>query len=402
MKKSDEDSSNNELNVHSQIIKGGSEMSQKQKEKRIKFILENPKMGYAELGLELGLTAEGVRTFCKNNKLPNKRKTVQSRRSELNITDNVFKLISRKKLSIIQLADVLDTSPHKIAEAIEELKSKNIVVDIDESDGYQLGTPTPKTESSIIDVRKYRNIEYPIGFITDTHLGSKYERMDVLEAMYDIYADYGVETVYHGGNIIDGEARFNKYDIYVHGVEGQVRNVVEKYPQRKGIITKFITGDDHEGWYVQREHVNIGDRIVDVARQAGRMDLEHLGYMEQDIEYKQDQGSSIIRVIHAGGGSSYAVSYTSQKYVESLQGGEKPQIVLVGHFHKYDSSYLRGVYIIQGGCTQDQTPFLRKKRIEAHVGGVVLWVKQNELGIFTSVKVEWIPFYNKEFYKYHW
>jgi len=71
-------------------------------------------------------------------------------------------------------------------------------------------------------------------------------------------------------------------------------------------------------------------------------------------------------------------------------------------FHKFDYSYLRNVYIIQGGCTEDQTPFLRKKRIEAHVGGVVLWVKQNDLGVFTSVKVEWIPFYDKKSYIYHW
>jgi predicted phosphodiesterase/biotin operon repressor len=362
----------------------------------------HPEMNYEELGKNLGLSSEGVRQFCKRNKLPNKRNNVQAQRSSTNLVDNVFKLITRKKLSIVHLADVLNVSPRKIAEAIKELEAKNIVVDLDTNNEYQLGTPAPKLIPTSIDVKKYRNVEYPIGFITDTHLGSKYERMDALEALYDIYASYGIETVYHGGNILDGEARFNKYDIYVHGVEGQVRNVVEKYPQRKGIITKFITGDDHEGWYVQREHINIGDRIVEVAHQAGRNDLEHLGYMERDIEYVQEQGSSTIRVIHAGGGSSYAVSYTSQKYVESLQGGEKPHIVLVGHFHKFDFSYLRGVYIIQGGTTQDQTPFLRKKRIEAHVGGVVLWVKQNELGIFTSVKVEFIPFMNKEFYKYHW
>lgn len=376
-------------------------MKKEEKEKRIKFILAHPEMSYEELGKEFGITAESVRTFCKRNKLPNKRKTIQSQRLEVDLAENVFKLLARKKLSIIDMANILNTSPRKIEEAIAELKSKNIIIDYYDNK-MELGTPKVNLKSTTIDVKKYRNVEYPIGFVSDTHLGSKYERLDVLEALYDIFSDSGVEVVYHGGNILDGEAKFNKYDIYVHGVEGQVKNVVEKYPQRKGIVTKFITGDDHEGWYVQREHINIGDRIVEVAKQHGREDLIHLGYMEADIEYKQEKGSSIIRVIHAGGGSSYAVSYTSQKYVESLQGGEKPQIVLVGHFHKFDYSYLRNVYIIQGGCTQDQTPFLRKKRIEAHIGGVILWVKQNELGIFTSVKVEWIPFFDKKFYQYHW
>jgi hypothetical protein len=124
--------------------------------------------------------------------------------------------------------------------------------------------------------------------------------------------------------------------------------------------------------------------------------------MERDIEFVQPKGSSILRVIHAGGGSSYATSYTSQKYVESLQGGEKPAIVLVGHFHKFDWCNPREVHVIQMGCTEDQTPFMRKRRLQAHVGGGILWLTQNELGIFTSVKVQWFGYYDRKFYEYRW
>jgi hypothetical protein len=45
---------------------------------------------------------------------------------------------------------------------------------------------------------------------------------------------------------------------------------------------------------------------------------------------------------------------------------------------------------------------MRKRRIQAMVGGVVMWVKQNDIGIFTSVKVEFLPFYDKKFYSYRW
>lgn len=142
--------------------------------------------------------------------------------------------------------------------------------------------------------------------------------------------------------------------------------------------------------------------MEDAAKRYGRDDLIDLGYMERDIEFKTNKGSSIVRVIHAGGGSAYATSYTSQKYVESLQGGEKPHIVLVGHYHKFNYAYARGVHVIQGGTTEDQTPFMRKKNIPAHLGGTILWLRQNERGIFTSVKVEWIPFFDKKFYSYKW
>lgn len=373
------------------------------KEDKIKYILAHPELSYDELAEELGYkSGESVRGFCKRNKLPNKRNNSQAQRTGENLAEMVAKVIKRKKKTVGELADTFNVPPKAIRTAIDTLQAQNKVIDSDDT-GFQLAKDIqPVHEPLTIDFKKYKEIEYPIGFVTDNHIGSKYERLDVLNSLYDRFQEYGVQTVYNGGNMIDGEARFNKFDIYVHGVNDQVKNFVEKYPQRKGIITRFVTGDDHEGWYTQREHINVGQLIEDVARRHGREDLEFIGHMERDIVMKQSGGQSIIRVIHAGGGSTYAISYTSQKYVESLQGGEKPHIVLVGHFHKFDWSYPRGVHVVQGGCTEDQTPFMRKKRIEAHVGGVVLWVKQNELGVFTSVKVEWLPYFDKKFYQYKW
>lgn len=319
------------------------------------------------------------------------------------LADAVAKTISAKKKDLRELADQFDVSPKRIILAIEQLESKNILVDNFSDGGFMLAkSVAPVDRAKVIDLSKHKEIEYPLGFITDTHIGSNYERLDVLNALYDRFEQYGIETVYHGGNWIDGEFRFNRYDIYVHGIEAQIRNFVRKYPQRKGIETHIISGDDHEGWYVKREHIDIGKTLIDRAKEAEREDLFNLGYIERDIEFKQKGGMSSIRIIHAGGGSSYAVSYSSQKYAESLQGGEKPSIVLVGHFHKFDWSYPREVHVIQGGCTCDQTPWMRKRRIQAMVGGCVLWIKQNDRGIFTSVKVEWLPFYDKKFYTYKW
>ena len=306
-----------------------------------------------------------------------------------------------EKNTVASLADALDVSPRRVTEALDELQGQGVLVELAGGSVY-LERDLPLVEAPVvIDFKKYREVEYPFGVVADNHLGSKYERQDVLECLFDRFQSYGVETVFQCGNIIDGEARFNKFDIYVHGVEDQVQNLIEKWPRRPGMTTRFVTGDDHEGWYVQREHIDIGGHIEACALKAGREDLVHLGYMERNLLMEQEGGSSTIRLIHAGGGSAYAVSYTSQKYAESIQGGEKPQIVLVGHFHKFAWDYPRNIHIIQAACTQDQTPFMRKRRIEAHVGGVVLWVKQNELGIFTSVKAEWLPFYNKTFY-YNW
>jgi predicted phosphodiesterase len=309
---------------------------------------------------------------------------------------------SQTRQTVEEIADQFGVCPRQVREAIASLEGDCVLLDRSGDSVLLERDMSPHEIPLTIDFTKYRETEVPIGVVADQHIGSKYERMDVLESIFDRFASYGVQTVYQCGNIIDGEARFNKFDIYVHGVEDQISNLIQKWPQRPGMTTHFVTADDHEGWYVQREHIYIGRRIEQDAYAAGRDDLRHLGYMERDIEYKQEGGSSRVRIMHAGGGSTYATSYTSQKYVESLQGGDKPQIVFVGHFHKFDYSYPRNVHIIQPGTTEDQTPFMRKKRIEAHVGGCVFWVKQNEIGIFTSVKIEWLPYYDKRFYEFKW
>lgn len=307
--------------------------------------------------------------------------------------------------TIEQVADLFDVAPSRVRQAIDKLKDEAVLVHLRDDDRVALECDIPTYDHDhpiSLDWSKHAMEEYPIGVTADNHLCSKYERLDVLNALYDRYEAYGVETVLQCGNIIEGESRFNKFDIKVYGMENQVNYLVDNWPQRKGITTKFVTADDHEGWYVQREGINIGKFIEQSARAAGREDLVHLGYMERDLEFKQEGGSARIRVIHAGGGSAYATSYTSQKYAESLQGGEKPQIVLVGHFHKWNWDYPREVHAIQPGCTQDQTPFMRKRRLQAHVGGAMLWVEQNEIGVFTSVMTRWIPFYDKTFYAYRW
>lgn len=157
-----------------------------------------------------------------------------------------------------------------------------------------------------------------MGFVADTHLGSKHERLDVLRALYDIYAAEGVTQVFHGGNWIEGQSKVNQHDIAVFGLESQLRYFIENYPQRKGITTYYVAGDDHEGWYQQREQLNIGQALQDKAERCGRHDLYYLGYVEADVELKAKSGSAVLRVMHGGGGAPYAYSYALQKTVECV------------------------------------------------------------------------------------
>jgi len=68
--------------------------------------------------------------------------------------------------------------------------------------------------------------------------------------MYDIFQQEGIETVYHAGDITEGVnmRRGHEYEVFKHGTDEQQQYVIDNYPKRKGIITKFITGNhDHSG-----------------------------------------------------------------------------------------------------------------------------------------------------------
>ena len=241
---------------------------------------------------------------------------------------------------------------------------------------------------------------YRFGFTTDNHLCSKYSRLDVLNDLYDWFAEEGVSRVYNAGNWIDGEATFNKFDLMVHGMTPQVRYFVENYPHRPGIVTHYIAGDDHEGWYAQKHGIDIGRYAQQVAQDAGRTDLAYLGYMEAFITLRHLPTGSASRMLvqHPGGGSAYALSYAPQKTVESFEGGEKPAVLLIGHYHKLEFHNDRNVWVIQGGTTEDQTPFMRKRKIQAHVGGWIVELWQDAKGAIVQCRPTCRRYFDRGYY----
>lgn len=326
-------------------------------------------------------------------------KSKKSSAPKKSIKDDVSALIKKgKHESIEAISDALDVGVSKVREAIKELTDvgHNFTTN---GDRVFFSNVIPKSEPTKLDVKKMSTGFYRFGAVGDNHMGSKYERADVLEALYDLFESEGIKVVYNTGNWIDGEARFNKHDLNVHGMDNQIRHFVQNYPQRKGITTYFIAGDDHEGWYTQREGVDIGRYAEFIAREEGRKDLVYLGYMEADVHIKAKNGETVVRVLHPGGGSSYATSYSIQKIVESYQGGEKPHVLLAGHYHKADYLYYRGVHCVQTGTTQDQSPFMRKKKLAAHLGGWIIEFHNDDNGAITRFKQEFIPFYDNSYYK---
>ncbi|MCH7534170.1 MAG: metallophosphoesterase family protein [Bacteroidetes bacterium] len=317
------------------------------------------------------------------------------------LEDSLLGAIKKVNIDVLTLADQFDVGPKTIRDTLYSLHNKgyNIQVKEGEVPTVELYKELTPPKPLVIPVKDFFGGEIKFGAISDTHLGSKYERMDVLNALYDIFEKEGIKKVFHGGNFVDGEFYFNKYETYTKGFDDMIDNFIKKYPQRKGLETHFIAGDDHEGWWMQREGLDAGRITEERARQEGRDDLIYLGYQERDLILKAPKGEAIMRIMHAGGGTAYADSYSTQKIVESFQEGEKPHILLVGHYHKQVYHTPRGIHVLQLGTTQDQTRFMRKRKLRAHLGGYIVRINQAPTGEINRFQPEWFQFWGKDFYK---
>ena len=237
-----------------------------------------------------------------------------------------------------------------------------------------------------------------IGVISDTHLCSRFAREDVLHRAYGEFKKAGVKTVLHAGNLVDGESRFNRHELLAHGIADQTDFALQHYPSIAGISTWFIDGDDHEGWWRQREGLRFGQYLVQEGVSRGRTDLRYLGYGEADIKLSGLSRPAVIRVCHPGGGSAYATSYKAQKLVEAMGPTEKPDVFIVGHYHKMGYFRPRNVHVILAGCCQDQSWFMRKQHIDAQIGFYIMTLTRDTNGAVIVLDLRMFQFFDR---KYH-
>lgn len=313
---------------------------------------------------------------------------------------SILKRLQSKSYTLTDLCSAVDRGPVSVQKSIETLQKKGYKTELfGEEARMSASSPTGFTRIPLEHFKDGKWFRH--GLVSDTHICSTYQRLDVLNAAYDHFEAEGIREVFHAGNWIDGEARFNKHELLTApGFENQVKYFLDNYPNKVSINTRIISGDDHEGFYQQSFGVDVGRRLEQTARSRGRNDIFNLGYAEVDIPFAAKKGGkeAILRVVHAGGGSSYATSYSVQKLVESYSGGSRPQILYVGHYHKSEFLHYRNTAIIQAGCMEDQSLFMRKKKLSAHVGFWTVSFQVDSDGAVTRFNPEYFPFYDVGYY----
>ena len=224
-----------------------------------------------------------------------------------------------------------------------------------------------------------------IGAITDTHIGSLNFSEQRLYQAFEEFKKEKVDFITHSGDVTEGMSHRagHVYDLSEIGYDKQKSKAIEIFSQWTDSQIYAIDGN-HDRWFIKSNGALI---VKDIATQLDNFNF--IGHDEGDISIN---GKAVVKLWHGEDGNSYALSYRLQKILESLSGGEKPSVIICGHTHKYVKIFERNVYAISAGSIQSQTPWMRGKRIAAHVGFCIIDIYVNKSGV-CKFSDTWYPFY---------
>lgn len=274
----------------------------------------------------------------------------------------------------------------KLVAKLESLRRKNYVIEEIENLIIVKSSPTRIMQPCAIDWSGCQEISF--GVVSDPHYGSKYAQPEYMIMAYKEYKARGITRVFMCGDISDGYYKHREeqiYQLHCFGADQQVDHIVKVYPKIKGITTYFITGN-HDHTHLRNGGVDIGKAIA-----MKRPDMIYLGPNERRIMLTPN---CRVDLCHPDDRmNQYSMSYAVQRFIESLDGGDKPNILFCGHYHKTLQIFYRNIHAFLVPAMQQQTPFLRGKRISVSLGFYIITVKVDKEGTVKSVLSELISFY---------
>lgn len=227
---------------------------------------------------------------------------------------------------------------------------------------------------------------FTFGYFSDAHIGHKKFQLGLFDYMVRYFRETKPDFILNPGDHLEGMSNRpgHVYELTHIGYEAQSKYLRELYSQLDDFDHYGIDGN-HDQWYFKKADHGL---IVGAELERSLSKYHHLGQDEGDLFV----GGVHIKLYHGGDGTAYATSYKLQKLIESFSGGEKPNIVLSGHYHKALYLFSRDVHGFECGTLCGQTSWMRGKKIPAHMGFGIVKVVFNHRGV-ERLTQEFIPWY---------
>lgn len=260
---------------------------------------------------------------------------------------NKLKYLINKKKDLVTICQELDLKDYEVIGIVELMKQDGELIDF--INGEIVKLKKPKQNNDVYEISN-NNEHLKLLLISDTHLCSKYDRLDILRYLYDKAEDNNVKHILHSGDFTDGRSNRPEhiYELKETSYQGQVEYCIDKYPKFSG--KTYVIQGNHDNWWYKSN----GSEILRPIANA-REDIIYLGSDVADLKI----GKLKIRLFHGQGGIAYAKSYKIQKYLDTIPVNEKPDILQTGHIHQAFYYKQDNTHCFQTSCLEDQTPYCR-------------------------------------------
>jgi len=297
------------------------------------------------------------------------------------------KILGRYNISVHKLHNILKAQdgPDRLAKMLEK-------------HGLSEAELKAALQSSEHSSSKYVKLDIPdrhvrLGYFSDPHIGHEKFREDGFDLMLKTFKKEKPDFIVAPGDHLEGMSGRpgHIYELTQIGFSEQVKAAAQLY-DALGLPIFGIDGN-HDQWYAKKNNTGI---IVGEELEERVKNYTHLGQDEGDMEIAP---GFVIKLYHGADGTAYADSYKIQKLIESFTGGEKPNVVFSGHYHKSLFVARRNVFGFESGTMCGQSRYMRGKKIPAHQGfGLVdLYIPKPGSNEMPRVKHEWIQLVDKRY-----
>jgi len=148
------------------------------------------------------------------------------------LCNKIFYLL-KKGFTFNQICNDLEMKENEVFTLIMLMIQNGYNVDI--INGEPVIFKQPVRHKDIYEV-PYNLEHLKLLLISDTHLCSKYDRLDILNYLYSKADEQGVKHILHSGDFTDGRSNRPEqiYELREPSFEGQVEYCVKKYPKFNG------------------------------------------------------------------------------------------------------------------------------------------------------------------------
>lgn len=295
---------------------------------------------------------------------------------KLSPIERVVKALSKKgtRLNYKAIQKATGLVNTKLSEAISEIRLQRGDFKYGKFDKTYWFSEAPTWYSYSTDLSNVLPADGEFGQVSDTHLASIAERLDLVEEAYDEFVRRGIKVVIHTGDLTDG---FNSYKYHinfvkVHGDQAQAKYAIDNYPRRKGITTYVISGnhdcDNYGRTGVDRLSLVTHGFQHEGKQVNGRDDIVLLSQFSHSLILPQEVR---VDLLHPRGGGSYAKTYRHQKWSEEMKRNNRPDLHLNGHYHTFVQAWISGTFFVGAPGMQDETEFFKRLGYARNMGFLI-------------------------------